>query len=265
MKLERMQISGFGRLNGLDVELPGQVTVLYGPNEAGKSTLLGFVRAMLFGIPTRAAAAERYEPLRGGAHGGVLTILGDDGTRWMIERYAQPPEGRNLPGTRSDRLRITRSDEQGGVREASQEEMQRELLGGMSKAMFKQLFAVSLTELQQVGALQSEELSRYLFHAGIGGGAAVLRGEKRLVQDMDKLYRPRGRTQEIAQLLQAVERLEREAEAAKSLLPRYNDVLEELERLAAQLAEAEAARAARSRETARLQRAVGSRADWLQR
>lgn len=265
MKLERMQISGFGRLNGLDVELPGQVTVLYGPNEAGKSTLLGFVRAMLFGIPTRAAAAERYEPLRGGAHGGVLTILGDDGTRWMIERYAQPPEGRNLPGTRGDRLRITRSDEQGGVREASQEEMQRELLGGMSKAMFKQLFAVSLTELQQVGALQSEELSRYLFHAGIGGGAAVLRGEKRLVQDMDKLYRPRGRTQEIAQLLQAVERLEREAEAAKALLPRYNDVLEELERLAAQLAEAEAARAARSRETARLQRAVGSRADWLQR
>ncbi|MGG1612938.1 AAA family ATPase, partial [Paenibacillus phoenicis] len=265
MKLERMQISGFGRLNGLDVELPGQVTVLYGPNEAGKSTLLGFVRAMLFGIPTRAAAAERYEPLRGGAHGGVLTILGDDGTRWMIERYAQPPEGRNLPGTRGDRLRITRSDERGGVREASQEEMQRELLGGLSKAMFKQLFAVSLTELQEVGALQSEELSRYLFHAGIGGGAAVLRGEKRLVQDMDKLYRPRGRTQEIAQLLQAVERLERETEAAKALLPRYNDVLEELERLAAQLAEAEAARAARGRETARLQRAAASRADWLQR
>ncbi|WP_059045845.1 ATP-binding protein [Paenibacillus rubinfantis] len=238
MKLERMQISGFGRLNGLDVELPGQVTVLYGPNEAGKSTLLGFVRAMLFGIPTRAQAAERYEPLRGGAHGGALTILGDDGTRWMIERYAQPPEGLNLPGTRGDRLRITRSDVRGEVQEVSQEEMQRELLGGLSKAMFKQLFAVTLTELQEVGALQSEELSRYLFHAGIGGGAAVLRGEKRLVQEMDKLYRPRGRTQEIAQLLQAVERLEREAETAKALLPRYNDVLEELERLAAQLAEA---------------------------
>lgn len=265
MKLERMQISGFGRLNGLDVELPGQVTVLHGPNEAGKSTLLGFVRAMLFGIPSRAVAAERYEPLRGGAHGGALTIQGDDGARWMIERYAQPPEGRNLPGTRGDRLRITRSDERGEVRETTQEEMQRELLGGMSKAMFKQLFAVSLTELQEVGALQSEELSRYLFHAGIGGGAAVLRGEKRLVQDMDKLYRPRGRTQEIAQLLQAVERLEREAEAAKALLPRYNDVLEELERLAAQLAEAEAARAAQGRETARLQKAAASRADWLQR
>ncbi|WP_412070944.1 ATP-binding protein, partial [Paenibacillus macerans] len=47
MRLEKLQVSGFGHLHGLDVELPGPVTVLYGPNEAGKSTLLGFVRAML--------------------------------------------------------------------------------------------------------------------------------------------------------------------------------------------------------------------------
>lgn len=265
MRLERMQISGFGRLNGLEIELPGPVTVLYGPNEAGKSTLLGFVRAMLFGIPSRAQAADRYEPLQGGVHGGALTLRSEDGSRWIIERYTQPPEGRNLPGTRGDRLRITRSGEDGQVREVTQEQMQRELLGGMSKAMFRQLFAVSLTELQEVGALQSGELSRYLFHAGIGGGAGVLRGEKKLVQEMDKLYRPRGRTQEIARLLQELERLEREAEAAKALLPRYNDVLEELEALAGQLADNEAERKRLSLETARLHKAVSVRADWLHR
>ncbi|MBS5911225.1 MAG: AAA family ATPase [Paenibacillus macerans] len=265
MRLEKLQVSGFGHLHGLDVELPGPVTVLYGPNEAGKSTLLGFVRAMLFGIPSRTFAAERFEPARGGVHGGALTIAAEDGSRWVIERYAQPPEGRSLPGTRGDRLRITRSDADGRLQEMTQEQMQRELLGGLSKAMFKQLFAVSLTELQEVGVLQSEELSRYLFHAGIGGGSAVLRGEKKLAQDMDKLYRPRGRNQEIAQLLQAVERLEREAEAAKALLPRYNEVLEQLEELAGELTASEAERAAVARETARLQKAAESRGDWLQR
>lgn len=265
MRLEKLQVSGFGHLHGLDVELPGPVTVLYGPNEAGKSTLLGFVRAMLFGIPSRTFAAERFEPVRGGVHGGALTIAAGDGSRWVIERYAQPPEGRNLPGTRGDRLRITRSDADGRLQEMTQEQMQRELLGGLSKAMFKQLFAVSLTELQEVGALQSEELSRFLFHAGIGGGAAVLRGEKKLAQDMDKLYRPRGRNQEIAQLVQVVERLEREAEAAKALLPRYNEVLEELEELAGELTASEAERASLARETARLQKAAASRSDWLQR
>ncbi|MGZ7440020.1 AAA family ATPase [Paenibacillus sp. TH7-28] len=265
MRLEKLQVSGFGHLHGLDVELLGPVTVLYGPNEAGKSTLLGFVRAMLFGIPSRTFAAERFEPVRGGVHGGALTIAAGDGSRWVIERYAQPPEGRNLPGTRGDRLRITRSDAAGRLQEMTQEQMQRELLGGLSKAMYKQLFAVSLTELQEVGALQSEELSRFLFHAGIGGGAAVLRGEKKLAQDMDKLYRPRGRNQEIAQLVQAVERLEREAEAAKALLPRYNEVLEELEELAGELTASEAERAELARETARLHKAAASRGDWLQR
>ncbi|MFD1176725.1 AAA family ATPase [Paenibacillus puldeungensis] len=265
MRVEKLQVNGFGHLNGLNIELPGPVTVLYGPNEAGKSTLLGFVRAMLFGIPTRANTAERYEPVGGGVHGGTLTILGDDGARWLIERYAQPPEGRSLPGTRGDRLRIVRTDTEGTVQEMSQEDMQRQLLGGISRAMFKQLFAVSLTELQEVGALQSEELSRFLFHAGIGGGAAVLRGEKKLIQDMDKLYRPRGRNQEIAQMLHEVERLEREVEAAKALLPRYNDVLEQLEVAASQLAECEAKRTACSREAALLQKAAAVRGDWLHR
>ncbi|MEK5475566.1 AAA family ATPase [Paenibacillus sp. FSL R5-0407] len=263
MRLEKLQVSGFGHLHGLQVELGGPVTVLYGPNEAGKSTLLGFVRAMLFGIPSRTYGPQRYEPVGGGTHGGMLAVSGDDGKRWLIERYAQPPEGAGLSGARGDRLRITRTGADGQLLELSQEEMQRELLGGMSKEMFRQLFAVSLTELQEVSALQSEEMSRFLFHAGIGGGAAVLRGEKKLVQEMDKLYRPRGRNQEIAQILQAVERLERQAGAAKSLLPRYQEVLRELKEVDAGLATVEAALSERGRTASLLKKAASSRPDWI--
>ncbi|RCX21691.1 uncharacterized protein YhaN [Fontibacillus phaseoli] len=264
MRLEKLQVSGFGHLHGLQVELEGPVTVLYGPNEAGKSTLLGFVRSMLFGIPSRTYGAQRYEPVGGGSHGGSLAIRGDDGMKWLIERYAQPPEGVSPSGAKGDRLRITRAGEDGQLHQLSQEDLARELLGGMSKEMFRQLFAVSLSELQEVSALQSEEMSRFLFHAGIGGGAAVLRGEKKLLQDMDKLYRPRGRNQEIPQLLQGLERLERQAEAAKSLLPRYREVQKELEEAEAGLAVGESELAVRSRENSRLRKAVERRPDWLQ-
>lgn len=265
MRIEKLQVSGFGHLHGLQIELNGPVTVLYGPNEAGKSTLLGFVRAMLFGIPSRTYGAERYEPSRGGTHGGMLEIRSGDGLLWRIERYAGSPEGASLPGTKGDRLRITRTGLDGQLHQFSQEEMQRDLLGGMSKNMFRQLFAVSLTELQEVSALQSEEMSRFLFHAGIGGGAAVLRGEKKLVQHMDKLYRPRGRNQEIAKMLQAVEVQERQAGAVKSLLPRYHEVLKELEELDISLTASETELDNRSKEAARLQKAVACRQDWMQR
>ncbi|WP_019636337.1 AAA family ATPase [Paenibacillus fonticola] len=263
MRLDKLLVNGFGHLSGLELQLGGAVTVLYGPNEAGKSTLLGFVRAMLFGIPSRAYGPLRYEPSRGGAHGGMLTLQSGDGERWIVERYAASSEGRTAGTARGEKLRITRSDSAGRLYEVSQDVMQRELLGGMSSDMFKQLFAVSLTELQEVSALQSEELSRYLFHAGIGGGAAVLRGEKKIVQELDRLYRPRGRNQEIPQLLRGYERLEQEAEAAKMLLPRYNEVLEELEQVRGELLQGEGERDDVSRQLSQLRKAVLIRPDWI--
>ncbi|MEF2965501.1 AAA family ATPase [Paenibacillus sp. M1] len=264
MRIEKLKVSGFGHLHGLEVELDAPVTVLFGPNEAGKSTLLGFVRAMLFGIPSRVHGPQRYEPVHGGPHGGSIALRGEDGSQWLIERYGQPPEGSGSGG-KGELLRIARTGPDGQIETLSQDDLQRELLGGMSKEMFQQLFAVSLTELQEVSALQSEEMSAFLFHAGIGGGTAVLRGEKKLVQEMDKLYRPRGRNQEVAQQVQAVERLEREAGAAKALLPRYREVLGELERVDAGLAEAEAELARRGREASLTRKAADNRADWLKR
>lgn len=265
MRLESLQVSGFGHLHGLTIHLTGPLTVLYGPNEAGKSTLLGFVRAMLFGIPNRTYGAQRYEPVNGTVHGGMLTIRDEEDAQWVIERYAQPPEGTSLSGTRGDRLRITVSDPAGNLREVTQDEMQRKLLSGISKNMFKQLFAISLTELQEVGALQSEEMNRFLFHAGIGGGNAILRGEKKLITEMDKLYRPRGRNQEIAQLVQAMERLEADARTVKSFLPRYHELLDELAQTNAAMAVTEEELVERNLETAKWQRAVTLRPDWLQR
>lgn len=265
MKLDQLQVSGFGHLSEQTVQISDQVTVLCGPNEAGKSTLLGFIRSMLFGIPSRTYGTQRYEPIQGTVHGGVLSIVGDDGAKWAIERYAQPPGGKVLSGTRGDRLRITVTESSGLVRELSQEAMQRELLGGMSKEMFKQLFAVSLTELQEVGALHSEEMSRFLFHAGIGGGSSILRGERKLVQQMDKLYKPRGRNQEIPQALSTLEKLERELNDSLSLLPTYNTVLAEIEVNMERIAEAEEQRSYHKTELNKLQRALELRAQWMKR
>ena len=56
-------------LRGLSPEL----TVFYGPNEAGKSTLMQFLRIVLYGVsPQR---RERYlPPVAGGRPGGWLKV-----------------------------------------------------------------------------------------------------------------------------------------------------------------------------------------------
>lgn len=265
MRIERLHVQGFGQLQGLQLELKEDVTVLFGPNGAGKSTLLGFVRAMLFGIPSRSYGPQRYEPPGGGIHGGTLTIRDPEGRSWFIERYAKPPEGSTLSGRAGDRLRVSRSDPDGGMVELSDGDLRRELLGGMSKEMFNQLFAVTLSELQEVSALASDDLSSYLFHAGIGGGAAVLHGEKKIIQEMDKLYRPRGRSQEIYGLTQELERIEHRAGAAKSLLPRYESVTLELQELEDLLRGTAADYEQCVEEEAAFSKAITCRPAWLKR
>ena len=56
-------------------DIPEGMTVFLGENEAGKSTLLDFVRGVLFGFPDRRNKALFHEPLRGGRHGGPLEFI----------------------------------------------------------------------------------------------------------------------------------------------------------------------------------------------
>ena len=68
MKILSLHIDGFGKLNDLDLSFEDGLNVLYGKNEAGKSTLHTFIRGMLFGIERQRGRASkndtysRFEP-----------------------------------------------------------------------------------------------------------------------------------------------------------------------------------------------------------
>jgi uncharacterized protein YhaN len=66
MKIENIHIDGFGVWNDKTWgPLAPGLNVFHGPNETGKSTLMGFVRSMFFGFEKR-GSARRYEPTNGG-------------------------------------------------------------------------------------------------------------------------------------------------------------------------------------------------------
>ena len=87
MKITDIHIDGFGVWHDLTLRgLSPELTVFYGPNEAGKSTLMNFLRTVLYGVtPQR---RKRYlPPLAGGRPGGSLKVLGEHGP-FKITRYA---------------------------------------------------------------------------------------------------------------------------------------------------------------------------------
>ncbi|MGD0943837.1 MAG: AAA family ATPase [Acidimicrobiales bacterium] len=160
MRISGFHVDGFGALAdfGIDDLSPGLV-ILNGPNEAGKSTLLDFLTVMLFGFPSRRDNPRFRAPVRGGRHGGQLTLAGGRGEEpgegcWRIERYAAPRKS----------LSIRRPD--GGS--ASEEELRR-ALGGADEALFRAVFAVDLTELGSGAAMTRDEVRELLFSASIVG------------------------------------------------------------------------------------------------
>ena len=50
MKINKLQINAFGNLENKEIELSENINVIYGKNEAGKSTLLKFIVDSLYGI-----------------------------------------------------------------------------------------------------------------------------------------------------------------------------------------------------------------------
>ncbi|MVO98557.1 AAA family ATPase [Paenibacillus lutrae] len=248
MIITEIRIRGFGALHERAYRLHPQLNVLYGPNEAGKSTLLGFIRAVLFGFPTRAQSAERYEPEAGGPHGGSLMLEDELGRSILVERYAESGGPGRSPAAGS--VKVTLFDGTTGG-----EELLRDLLGGLSAELFRSLFAFGLGELQELRTLQSDEIGGYLYGAGFGvSGSTVVEGERKLSARADTVYKPRGRNQELNRSIRAYEELRAGRLRTRDEIARYEEALEEMRGLEHRL-----------ESTERERREVMVQLDWVSR
>src|SRR5690606_5863239 len=74
MRIEKLVIYGCGKHENVTIELGSGMNVLYGLNEAGKTTIQQFILHILFGFPQKNSALLRYEPKSGGKYGGQVQL-----------------------------------------------------------------------------------------------------------------------------------------------------------------------------------------------
>lgn len=85
MRIRRADIAGFGRLRDLNIDFGPGVTLILGPNETGKTTLLYALAQTLFGKPSQRSAFPELTPWAGGAFAATLD-LEHDGARFRVRR-----------------------------------------------------------------------------------------------------------------------------------------------------------------------------------
>ncbi|PZR77857.1 MAG: hypothetical protein DLM65_14790, partial [Candidatus Aeolococcus gillhamiae] len=99
MRLERLEIGGFGRLRDVEIDFHPRMTVLLGENESGKSTVHRALRAALYGLdvggpgrPTERSDWTRWTPWSGGEYSVVLTYELAGGRRLRVARRLEQRE-----------------------------------------------------------------------------------------------------------------------------------------------------------------------------
>jgi uncharacterized protein YhaN len=250
MHLSGFHIDGFGIYHDQGLrDLPPGLVLFVGDNESGKTTLMEFLRTMLFGFPRRGPKVNDYEPIRGGSHGGRLQVVMADSRRYTIERAGRHP------------ALITQD---GGPR--LQAEPALHLLGGLDRDTFQHVFAVGLKELHGLAVLSQEGVRGRLFAAGAGlGSASVPEVMKNLDKELANLLAQRGQKQVINLLLKQLKEVEARIRVLKGQAAAYAQGQRQREGLEAQVAAKRQEVETLRRELGRLERLEQARLPWADR
>ena len=84
MKIKQLKIEGFGKLINQTYDFK-ELTIFIGNNETGKSTILAFIKYMLFGFENATTSNQNYNPLDLKRYGGQIH-LSHEGKEIQIER-----------------------------------------------------------------------------------------------------------------------------------------------------------------------------------
>lgn len=187
MKILRLDLLAFGSFSGHSLALDqGEygLHLVYGPNEAGKSTALRALRQFLYGIPHSSSDnfVHAHPKLR---IGGVLESAGGE----RLECIRRKGRSKTLRGP--DDVEVV------------EEARLRGMLGGVDEVTFGQRFGIDYEELRRGGRAVVEgggDLGNILFAAG--SGMADLRDvQKKLEDEADELFRPRAQVPRISKAL----------------------------------------------------------------
>ena len=158
MKITDIQVDGFGVWNGLKVEsLSPNMTAFFGQNEAGKTTLMQFIRAVLYGFSPERRGIY-LPPVNGGAPGGSLSVSSLAGD-YKVYRQTSSTD----PTASTGKVSVVGSNGRtNGQHQLTQ------LNSGIDETIFNNVFAVGIRELQELGTLNDTQAANELYNLTSG-------------------------------------------------------------------------------------------------
>ncbi|WP_187999144.1 ATP-binding protein [Listeria marthii] len=219
MRITSIDIVGYGKWSNAHFDNIANFQVIFGENEAGKSTIMAFIHSILFGFPTKQQSIPRMEPKNGGPYGGRLTLEDTPLGKVVIER---------LKGKATGDVRIYYGDGQ-----TAGEEKLPEIIGEIDRNTYESIFSFDIHGLQNIHQWKKKEFERYLLATGTTGSDALIKTAETLQKKLDSLYKPSGRNPLINQQLKKVKAAQQAFQNAKKQNAQYEQFINEKEQATA--------------------------------
>lgn len=256
MRITEIQIDGFGIWSDLELgQVSDGLTVLYGPNEAGKTTLLEFVRSVLYGYS--AERRTRYlPPVHGGRAGGSLEVVGAGG-RFAVKRT--PGNGLHVDDPGRVEVLSTSGARQG-------QHVLGTLLSGIDEPIFNNVFAVGLRELQELGTLNDTEAADQLYKLTSGlDRVSLVDVMRQLEAARNRMLAPDGSQSQITDLLKRRGTLQEEIKELIAGGRRWAGLASQRNELDDEVAGLDESIQRMERESRAVEKAIQVREDWFGR
>jgi len=210
MRITKIEVDRFGLWRQLVLPVAGRgLTVFYGPNEAGKTTLWRFIRSILYG----------FEPFEIDLDGGTPQPV-----RW--EGALQVESGASAYSIRRVSDRGTRGlvSVVGTNRQEPAEALLAELLFRTNESLFENVFAVGLSELQELSTLEDEEVAHHIYGLTLGPtGQKLLDATRSLEAQRAAVFDATTRSGRLVDILEHDQSLREELQAQRGLREEHAD------------------------------------------
>lgn len=216
MQIREINIEGFGVFSGKQVTgLTAGLNIIYGENEAGKTTLIEFIRRILFEVSTRNKKVNLYPPLNGGRHGGSLKCQLASQETFLVSK------------TFSEKDSVELSPALAGLKGQPALDS---ILSHASVNIFQNIFAFTLDELQSFDSLEGDEIKNRIYGAELGLGTVSLKQVEDFIdKPAEEIFLPRGKKTKTNLLLNEIKTIEQDIQTIQSQSQEYDSLTQQLE------------------------------------
>lgn len=220
-------IYGYGKLVNKTIELNHPLQIIYGANEAGKSTIIDFIKSILFGFQSKKQAKHgQYVPRNNAPYGGEI-FFQEDGINYRLVRT----KGRLTPGD----IKFYNADTNTQLPNQNYEK----LISPIDRETFDEIFYYGDFSDKDIFGLKTDELRARIQQIGVPAAPKWLDIQKNIDKQAADIYKKKGRKPVLNLQLKSLEALRQKVSNAKLNYPQYQKLNQHLIEAKNQLQEEE--------------------------